>query len=129
MRLLLLSIKNQLHNLYAADFSVNKVINVEYTYKQYGKILHWIVLEDYLITDGMGEPIGYGDINADKTVDLTDLSLLSLYLLREYEFRGFQNNVSDINNDGETDICDFAVLRQIIMHDDLKIGETDEICV
>jgi len=75
MRLLLLSIKNQLHNLYAADFSVNKVINVEYTYKQYGKILHWIVLEDYLITDGMGEPIGYGDINADKTVDLTDLSM------------------------------------------------------
>ena len=64
----------------------------------------------------MGEPMNsYGDVNNDGEVDLSDLSELALYILREKEFTQYQKNLSDMNGDGEVTIADLAYLKLIVI--------------
>jgi hypothetical protein len=53
-----------------------------------------------------------GDINDDDKKDITDLSLLSLYLLGDYSLTGDQLSAADIDNNGSINIADLALLRQ-----------------
>jgi len=57
----------------------------------------------------------YGDINGDKTVDMTDLSLLSLYLLEgNDDFTSAQLSAADIEGNGKIELSDLAMLRRYL---------------
>lgn len=60
---------------------------------------------------GGGSSIMYGDINADKTVDLTDLTTLSLALLKDITFNDYQNMAADVNGDGQVTLADLPTLK------------------
>ena len=64
------------------------------------------------------EDITYGDINKDKKVDLTDLSILSLYLIGDYTLDSTQKKVADVSGDGNLNIADLAHFKQYISHDE-----------
>ena len=55
-----------------------------------------------------------GDVNEDGTVDLTDLSELSLVILGESELTDSQKSAADINGDGEVNVSDLARLKQFV---------------
>ena len=55
-----------------------------------------------------------GDLNSDSYVDLTDLSLLSLYLIGDYESDHAQANQADIDKDGNVTLADLARLQQYL---------------
>ena len=55
-----------------------------------------------------------GDINADNTVDLTDLSELALAVIGDIELTDSQKSAADINGDGEVNVSDLARLKQFI---------------
>lgn len=55
-----------------------------------------------------------GDINEDGTVDMTDLSELSLAILGESELTDSQKSAADINGDGEVNLSDLARLKQFV---------------
>lgn len=67
-------------------------------------------------------PIMYGDIDKNKVVDLSDLMVLSQYLLRDIELNDEQLKLGDVNGSGETDISDLAVLKQFVMKDPITLG-------
>lgn len=76
------------------------------------------IKNDTLITDpDTQKNIIYGDINDDGTADLTDLTLLSLYLMQSADFTDSQIEAADIDGNGEVDIADLAYFKQYICKD------------
>lgn len=69
-----------------------------------------------------GNTIIYGDVNGDLNVDLSDLTKLSQYLLRDIEMTGFEITAGDVTGDGITDISDVALLKQFVMNDKVVLG-------
>lgn len=72
--------------------------------------------------------INYGDLNDDGTADLTDLTLLSLYLMKSADFTDSQIEAADIDGSGDVDIADLAYFKQYICKDQsvmskLRIGK------
>ena len=72
--------------------------------------------------------INYGDLNDDGTADLTDLTLLSLYLMKSADFTDSQIEAADIDGSGEVDIADLAYFKQYTCKDQsvmskLRIGK------
>lgn len=61
--------------------------------------------------------ITYGDINSDGSIDLTDLTELSLALIGDKEFTDTQNISADTTKDGNTNLADLARLKQYISLD------------
>lgn len=55
-----------------------------------------------------------GDINSDGTIDLTDLSELSLTLVGDKVLSEDQLKAADINKNGEADLSDLARLKQYL---------------
>ncbi|MDD6826852.1 MAG: dockerin type I repeat-containing protein, partial [Oscillospiraceae bacterium] len=55
-----------------------------------------------------------GDVNADNTVDLTDLSELALAVIGDIELTDSQKSAADINGDGEVNVSDLARLKQFV---------------
>lgn len=66
--------------------------------------------------------VNYGDFDQNGEVDLTDLTLLSQFLLKDIEFTDVQLKAADVSGDGSVDIADLAVLKQFIMNDDVILG-------
>ncbi len=64
-------------------------------------------------TDKTSELI-YGDINADKKVDVTDMSLLSLYLIGDRKLTADQLKAADVLTDKTVNLTDLATLRQYL---------------
>ncbi len=64
----------------------------------------------------------YGDINGDKKVDLSDLSELSLYILRDITLTDSEMIAADVTGTDGVNIADLALLKQFIMKDDIKLG-------
>lgn len=60
----------------------------------------------------------YGDLNNDNVADLTDLTCLSLYLLKDIEFTDDQIESADIDMSGEVDIADLAYYKQYVCKDE-----------
>lgn len=56
----------------------------------------------------------YGDLDGNQHVDMSDLSCLSLYLLRDIDFDDNQKIKADVTADGIIDICDFTRLKQYV---------------
>ena len=61
--------------------------------------------------------INYGDLNNDGTADLTDLTLLSLYLMKAQKFSSYLIEAADIDGSGEVDIADLAYFKQYVCMD------------
>jgi len=55
-----------------------------------------------------------GDVNADGKVDITDLSIISLYILGDYKFTAEQSVAGDTEKDNDVNLADLAKLRQFI---------------
>jgi len=66
--------------------------------------------------------IMYGDLDENRTVDLSDLTILSQHTLKDKILEGEKYKAADCNGDGTVDITDIALLKQYIMHDDVKLG-------
>ncbi len=64
----------------------------------------------------------YGNVNGDHTVDITDLTLLSQYLLGDYTFTEEVLELADVTGDGEVNIPDLAHLKQYVMKDPVTLG-------
>ena len=55
-----------------------------------------------------------GDIDCDGKIDITDLSLLSLYLIGDKKLEGDSLKAADTTHDGDIQLTDLATLRQFI---------------
>lgn len=64
----------------------------------------------------------YGDINRDLCIDMSDLSLLSLYLIGDNEFNDIQKIAANINDDGQINLSDLAKLKRYISRNDDTIN-------
>lgn len=64
-----------------------------------------------------------GDFNADGETDLTDLTLLSLYLLGDSDFNEVQLSLADVNADGSIDVADLAHYKQFVSKDNVVLGK------
>ncbi len=60
----------------------------------------------------------FGDLNDDGVADLTDLSYLSLYLLKEIRFTEEQTESADVDMSGIVDIADLAYYKQYVCKDE-----------
>ncbi len=70
----------------------------------------------------------YGDLNSDKNVDVTDLSVLSLYLIGDRELENdMQKEAADVQYDGVIDLGDLAALRQYLSKKISAIGKLNDI--
>lgn len=65
----------------------------------------------------------FGDLNYDGVADLTDLTCLSLYLLKDIEFSEDQVESADIDMSGEVDIADLAYYKQYVCKDESVINK------
>ena len=58
-----------------------------------------------------------GDLNLDRKVELTDLTILSVTVMRKTELEGVKRRNADIDGNNIVDIADLARLKQIILKD------------
>ena len=55
-----------------------------------------------------------GDVDLSGTIDVTDLSTLSLSLVDKKELKGDSFKNADVTKDGKVDLTDLATLRQYL---------------
>ena len=68
----------------------------------------------------------YGDIDGNGNVEVTDLTMLSIYLLKDIELDSEQILLADCNGDEKVNLADLALLKQFILKDDVKLGKNHE---
>lgn len=120
----------------ADDAEYGKVIiELSYVYSDTEKALREFIASnkicynetEVLIMESFTGPVTdetvYGDLNSDKTVDLSDLTLLSLMLLKDVDFNESQMQAADIMYDQQVDLSDLALLKQYVMNQDVKLGK------
>lgn len=73
--------------------------------------------DEQIIADETPENIYYGDLNNDGTADLTDLTLLSLFLMGSADLTNSEIEAADIDGNGEADIADLAYFKQFVCKD------------
>ncbi len=56
-----------------------------------------------------------GDLDGNGTIDLSDLTCLSMHLIGDKELPETQLKAADCNGDGDVDIADLATLKQYVM--------------
>ena len=59
---------------------------------------------------------GCGDVDGDGKVDITDLTLISLYNIGDYDFGGAELIFADLDKDGKVTLADLATLRMALSH-------------
>ncbi len=75
------------------------------------------------VTVGSEADVMYGDITGNGTVDLTDLTKLSQYILGDITLTAEEMIVADCDGDGDVAINDLALLRQYVMKDNITLGK------
>ena len=71
--------------------------------------LPYVLLEE----DAVSREVG--DLNNDSVVELTDLTILSLYLIGDRSLDESDLVYADVTKNGKVDIADLAALKQYIM--------------
>ena len=56
----------------------------------------------------------YGDVNMDLTLDITDATRISLYLVSALKFNKTQKQLSDVNGDNQIDVNDVTYTQMIV---------------
>ena len=69
-----------------------------------------------------------GDINGDGAIDISDATMLSLYLVGENYLYGTQLRAADVNNNKDVEIADLASMKQFISKKINSFAEID-ICL
>lgn len=64
----------------------------------------------------------YGDVNSDYTVDMLDLSTLSLYFLREHTLTDSEYYAADVSFDMKVNVADMAKLKQYLSNPNVVLG-------
>lgn len=64
-----------------------------------------------------GAEIIYGDVNGDGVADLTDLTLISIYLMTGSGIDQSKRSAADVDGNGQIDIADLARFKQYVSHD------------
>jgi len=95
------------------------------------KILSLVISASLGIAGSIGsvsasEGIMYGDVDGNKTVDLSDLSALSLVLIGENEAEEEQKKTGDMNADGALDLSDLAMLKRYVGGHSVRLGNDEE---
>lgn len=72
--------------------------------------------EDNSDTDEKTE-LMYGDIDQNGICELTDLQMLSVYLLKGLTFTDVQKEAADVDANGIVDIADLAYYKQYVSKD------------
>lgn len=83
-----------------------------------------LLLECGLKLNAKTVPI-YGDIDSNETVESTDLTMLSLYLLKDIELDSGQKLSADCDGDQDIDLADLALLKQFILKDNVTLGKNN----
>ena len=65
----------------------------------------------------------YGDLNGDGDIDITDLTLLSLYLLGDVNLSEDKLVAADVTGDDELNLADLSHFKQYISKDSVKLGK------
>lgn len=78
--------------------------------------------DDEVIVDSFRFNELKGDTDLNGVVDLTDLTYLSLYLLKEKDFSNRQKINADVNADGDLNIGDLPALKRMV----LSVAETEK---
>lgn len=72
--------------------------------------------------DGTEKSFMYGDINMDGEADLTDLTLLSLFLMDAVKLDDVQKKAADVDGNDENDIRDLAHMKRYVCKDNVVLG-------
>ncbi len=64
----------------------------------------------------------YGDVNLDGIIDLSDLTALSQYLLKDITLEEMGLKAADVNADNDVNVSDLALLKQFVMNDKVTLG-------
>lgn len=82
-----------------------------------------IIVKETTETEKISETaIVYGDLNNDKSADLTDLSILSIYLMDRYPTDERFMKAADVTADGEVDIRDLAHFKRYVCKENVTLG-------
>jgi len=74
-------------------------------------------------TSGGGtSQIIYGDLDSNGSVEITDLTVLSLYLLGDQTLTPAGTAAADVEYDSDVNLADLAKLKQFIMKDSITLG-------
>ena len=65
-------------------------------------------------SDNSTPKVKAGDLTGDNSIDITDLSTLSLALIGDMELTDDQKAAADVDGDGELTMADLAKLRQFL---------------
>ena len=65
----------------------------------------------------------FGDINRDGKADITDLTMISLYLLSDINLDSTQMMSADVVYDKDVNLADLSLMKQYIMKDDVTLGK------
>ncbi len=75
-----------------------------------------------LISYGKKNNILYGDIDNNGKVEISDLTMLSLYMLQDITLTEEQLKAADVSFDKKINMADIATLTQFIKGDDITLG-------
>ena len=115
--------QNSIHVSYISEFgTVFKGNDIEITVNYYDNTINNKVNSTNDTAEGESAP-AYGELNGDGVVDLTDLSELSFYLLRDKDLDEAQKLCADVDADGEISVSDLALMKQYIMGASVKFGK------
>lgn len=78
----------------------------------------------FVCSDDTGEII-YGDIDLNGSVDMTDLTQLSLFCLGDIKLNDKAKKNADVTGDDKIDLADLAHLKQFIMLEPVHLGPAD----
>lgn len=73
-------------------------------------------------TEVVDKNIIYGDLNGDTIVEMTDLTILSQYLLGDIELNEDQLLAADVTGDGDVLLSDLSHFKQYILKDNVTLG-------
>lgn len=83
---------------------------------------YWTPLDYGKFQTPPASDIMYGDINEDGSADLTDLTMLGLFLMGGIELTDSQTEAADIDGNGENDIRDLAHFKRYICKENVTLG-------
>ncbi|MDO5560652.1 MAG: glycosyl hydrolase [Oscillospiraceae bacterium] len=101
----------------------NSVENIKKVYNSDYVITLDELPEDLYTSQGTPtQEIVYGDLNDDKIVEMTDLTILSLYLLGDVKLNAQQIKAADVSGDGNVDLADLSHFKQYILKEPVTLG-------